>query len=116
LSGFDGSKHTPVEILHVFLLGMVNYLFRDFMNHLKPNEKQELIGLWQLFTTNSLNIPLVKPIGLVQYASSLVGQDFKTIIQAAPFIFFDSWILQKQPYGILSVILSAYVMPRTKFF
>ncbi|POW12028.1 hypothetical protein PSTT_04775 [Puccinia striiformis] len=87
-SRFDGLKHTPVEILHVFLLGMVKYLFRDFMSHLKPDEKQELVGLWRSFNTDSLNIPSLKPMGLVQYSSSLVGKDFKTIIQAAPFLFF----------------------------
>ncbi|KAI9617016.1 hypothetical protein H4Q26_010654 [Puccinia striiformis f. sp. tritici PST-130] len=64
LEGFDGLKHTPVEILHVFLLGMVKYLFRDFMSHLKPDEKQELVGLWRSFNTDSLNIPSLKPMGL----------------------------------------------------
>ncbi|KNF04320.1 hypothetical protein PSTG_02662 [Puccinia striiformis f. sp. tritici PST-78] len=89
LEGFDGSRHTPVEILHVFLLGVVKYLFCDFMNHLKPEEKDELVGFWRSFNTESLNIPSVKPMGLVKYASSLVGKDFKVIIQAAPFLFFQ---------------------------
>ncbi|KAI9603142.1 hypothetical protein H4Q26_002456 [Puccinia striiformis f. sp. tritici PST-130] len=89
MPGFDGSRHTPVEILHVFLLGVVKYLFCDFMNHLKPEEKDELVGFWRSFNTESLNIPSVKPMGLVKYASSLVGKDFKVIIQAAPFLFFQ---------------------------
>ncbi|EFP92743.2 uncharacterized protein PGTG_18762 [Puccinia graminis f. sp. tritici CRL 75-36-700-3] len=89
IPGFDGTIHTPVEILHVFLLGMVKYLFRDFMNSLKPTEKDELIGLWRSFETDALNIPSLKPVGLVKYYSSLIGKDFKVIVQAAPFLFFQ---------------------------
>ncbi|PLW54463.1 hypothetical protein PCANC_05636 [Puccinia coronata f. sp. avenae] len=88
LNGFDGTKHTPVEILHVFLLGVVKYLFRDFMNHLKAEEKDELVALWQSFNPDSLNMASLKPLGLVKYSSSLVGKDFKLIVQAAPFLFF----------------------------
>ncbi|EFP84302.2 uncharacterized protein PGTG_10680, partial [Puccinia graminis f. sp. tritici CRL 75-36-700-3] len=89
IPGFDGTIHTPVEILHVFLLGMVKYLFRDFMNSLKPTKKDELIGLWRSFGTDALNIPSLKPVGLVKYYSSLIGKDFKVIVQAAPFLFFQ---------------------------
>ncbi|OAV93399.1 hypothetical protein PTTG_09817, partial [Puccinia triticina 1-1 BBBD Race 1] len=89
LEGFDGSRHTPVEILHLFLLGVVKYVFCDFMDHLKPDEKVDLIGLWRSFNTNSLNIPSLKPVGMVKYSSSLVGKDFRVIVQAAPFIFFQ---------------------------
>jgi hypothetical protein len=88
-SGFDGTKNAPVEILHVFLLGVVKYQFRNFMNSLKHPQKEELVGLWQSFNVDSLNIPSLKPVGLVRYSSSLVGKDFKVIVQAAPFLFFQ---------------------------
>jgi hypothetical protein len=68
---------------------MVKYLFRDFMDSLKPTEKDELIGLWRSFETDALNIPSLKPVGLVKYYSSLIGKDFKVIVQAAPFLFFQ---------------------------
>jgi hypothetical protein len=82
-------RDTPVEVLHVFLLGAVKYLFRDFMKGLDEKEKKELAVLWKSFNTNSLNIPSIRPKSMVQYSSSLVGKDFRIILQAAPFIFFQ---------------------------
>ncbi|KAI9625284.1 hypothetical protein KEM48_010973 [Puccinia striiformis f. sp. tritici PST-130] len=45
LKGFDSVKDTPVEVLHVFLLGPVKYLFRDFMKGLNDIQKSELLAL-----------------------------------------------------------------------
>jgi hypothetical protein len=88
-SGFDMVRDTPVEVLHVFLLGAVKYLFRDFMKTLDETQKDDLTALWNSFNTNSLNIPSIRPISLVKYSSSLVGKDFRIILQAAPFVFFQ---------------------------
>ncbi|KAI7952858.1 hypothetical protein MJO29_008489 [Puccinia striiformis f. sp. tritici] len=89
LKGFDSVKDTPVEVLHVFLLGPVKYLFRDFMKGLNDLQKSELLALWYSFNTNSLDIPSIRPSSMVQYCSSLIGKDFRIILQAAPFIFFQ---------------------------
>ncbi|KAI8458285.1 hypothetical protein BY996DRAFT_8385499 [Phakopsora pachyrhizi] len=77
LKGFDGHKDTPVEVLHVVLLGILKYLY--------PNKKEELIARLQSFDTNNLNIQPIKSKYLIQHYSSLVGKDFKVLIQAAPF-------------------------------
>jgi hypothetical protein len=87
--GFDTVKDTPVEVLHVFLLGPVKYLFGDFISGLDELQKKELLALWDCFNTNSLNIPSIRPTSMVQYCSSLIGKDFRIILQAAPFIFFQ---------------------------
>ncbi|KAH9440900.1 hypothetical protein Pst134EB_029552 [Puccinia striiformis f. sp. tritici] len=92
LLGFDGCKDTPVEILHVFLLGVVKYLVRDFITKMKkPKNKKkllELLGRLESFNTNSLNIPLLKAWYLINHSQSLVGKDFKIFLQAIPFILF----------------------------
>ncbi|OAV89021.1 hypothetical protein PTTG_28844 [Puccinia triticina 1-1 BBBD Race 1] len=79
---------TPVEALHVIFLGAVKYLFRDFMKTLDEDQKTELLALWYSFNTNSLNIPSIRPTSMVQYSKSLIGKDFRIVLQAAPFLFF----------------------------
>ncbi|KAI8455747.1 hypothetical protein BY996DRAFT_4636994 [Phakopsora pachyrhizi] len=88
LKGFDGHKDTPVEVLHVVLLGILKYLYRDLIGGLSASKKDELIARLQSFDTSNLNIQPIKAKYLVQHYSSLVGKDFKVLIQAAPFVFF----------------------------
>ncbi|KAH9823044.1 hypothetical protein DFH28DRAFT_1118401 [Melampsora americana] len=38
LDGFNGHLDMPVEILHVVLLGVVKYLYRDTMKAIKPGK------------------------------------------------------------------------------
>ncbi|KAI8461648.1 hypothetical protein BY996DRAFT_6408488 [Phakopsora pachyrhizi] len=85
---FDGHKDTPVDILHVILLGIVKYLYWDIISGLTVEKKDELVARLQSFDISNLNIPSIKAKYLVQHYSSLVGKDFKIIIQAAPFVFF----------------------------
>ncbi|KAI7939992.1 hypothetical protein MJO28_013644 [Puccinia striiformis f. sp. tritici] len=85
LKGFDGVLDTPVEILHVVLLGVVKYLARDLINGIHEKEKWKAIGRLESFSCTSLNIDSLKPKYLVQHVKSLIGRDFKILLQAAPF-------------------------------
>ncbi|KAI8444363.1 hypothetical protein BY996DRAFT_4569132, partial [Phakopsora pachyrhizi] len=60
----------------------------DLIGGLSANKKEDLIARLQSFDTNNLNIQPIKAKYLIQHYSSLVGKDFKVLIQAAPFIFF----------------------------
>ncbi|KAI8443170.1 hypothetical protein BY996DRAFT_6436055 [Phakopsora pachyrhizi] len=85
LKGFDSHKESPVEVLHVVLLGILKYLYHDLIGGLLVNKKEELIARLQSFDTKNLNIQPIKAKYLIQHYSSLVGKDFKALIQAAPF-------------------------------
>ncbi|POW03734.1 hypothetical protein PSTT_10890 [Puccinia striiformis] len=61
LLSLDGTKDTPVEVLHVILLGPVKYLWRDFMGRITPSQLPQLEARWRAFNTDGLNIPPIQP-------------------------------------------------------
>ncbi|OAV86269.1 hypothetical protein PTTG_29993, partial [Puccinia triticina 1-1 BBBD Race 1] len=90
LLGFDGCQDTPVEILHVILLGIIKYITIDFLsNTIKPRHVNNLLGAWQSFITHSLDLPEINAAYLYKHHKSMVGKDFKIILQCAPFVFFQ---------------------------
>ncbi|PLW08809.1 hypothetical protein PCASD_22471, partial [Puccinia coronata f. sp. avenae] len=89
LGRFDGVLDTPVEILHVVLLGVVKYLARDDIGKLKEKEKAILIGRLDSLNCLSMNINSIKAKYLIKHIKSLVGRHFKVILQSAPFVLLD---------------------------
>ncbi|KNZ44041.1 hypothetical protein VP01_9567g1, partial [Puccinia sorghi] len=87
-TGFDGCLDTPVEILHVFLLGVAKYFVRDLIIKLNQKEKDQLKGYLQSFNTSSLNLHLIQSRYLVTHAKSFIGKEFKIFLQASPLILF----------------------------
>ncbi|KAH9813500.1 hypothetical protein DFH28DRAFT_1171408 [Melampsora americana] len=86
LKGFDGHLDTPVEILHVVLLGIAKYLYRDSMKDLgntKVGSKlyNDLSGRWRSVNTKGLNVPPIQPNVFVSFYQSLVGKEFRTVLQ-----------------------------------
>ncbi|THH09088.1 hypothetical protein EW146_g8792 [Bondarzewia mesenterica] len=79
-------QDTPVEILHIMLLGFVKYFGRDAISHLNAEEKSCLATRLSSLDVSGLDISLLIGPTLVQYAGSLTDRDFRTIAQAAPFI------------------------------
>ncbi|KZV90434.1 hypothetical protein EXIGLDRAFT_649329, partial [Exidia glandulosa HHB12029] len=86
--GLDPHCDTPVEVLHVILLGIVKYFWRDAVkNQCKSKTaRKELIARLDSFDTSGLGISPLRGETLVTYAGSLVGRDFRSIAQAAPFV------------------------------
>ena len=92
-----------MEVLHTVLLGFVKYFWRDAV-HIRIGKnkiKRELLeSRLSSFDTSGLGIPPLSGHTLVPYAGSLVGRDFWTIAQAAPFVLhglvpqecYDAWI------------------------
>ncbi|KAI6018600.1 hypothetical protein BKA83DRAFT_4464938 [Pisolithus microcarpus] len=89
IKGLDPHQDTPVEVLHVILLGFVKYFWRDAISRLNDAQKAELQVRLSSFNVSGLGIPPLAGQTLVQYAGSLTGRDFRAISQAAPFVLYD---------------------------
>lgn len=90
--GLDPHANTPVEVLHVVLLGFIKYFWKDVIKNQiknKPAKKELLAARLSSFDTAGLGISPLAGHTLVQYAGSLVGRDFRAIAQVAPFILKD---------------------------
>ena len=87
--GLDLHRDTPVEILHVILLGFVKYFWRDAIARLNDDQKNLLIVRLASLDIDGLNIPPIAAQTLVKYAGSLVGRDFRVVAQVAPFVLYD---------------------------
>ncbi|KAJ6556962.1 hypothetical protein B0H10DRAFT_2371346 [Mycena sp. CBHHK59/15] len=87
IKDLDPHQDTPVEILHVILLGFVKYFWRDAVAQLKKKEdKETLIARLSSFDVSGLGISPLSGHTLVNYSGSLTGRDFRAIVQAAPFV------------------------------
>lgn len=90
--GLDPHTDTPVEILHVILLGFVKYFWRDLVQvqlKSKTDKKELLATRLSSFDVSGLGISPLAGHTLVQYSGSLTGRDFRAIAQAAPFVIYD---------------------------
>ncbi|TRM70314.1 hypothetical protein BD626DRAFT_448805 [Schizophyllum amplum] len=92
INGLDPHADTPVEVLHVVLLGFVKYFWRDLIqNKLKRKDDMKALLKTRLSSVDvsGLGISPLNGETLVQYAGSLTGRDFRAIAQVAPFVLYD---------------------------
>ncbi|KAJ6548288.1 hypothetical protein B0H10DRAFT_1698406, partial [Mycena sp. CBHHK59/15] len=73
-------QDTPVEILHVILLGFVKYFWRDAVVWVKKSDKEVLTSELSSFNVSGLGISPLADHTLVNYSGSLTGHDFQTIV------------------------------------
>ncbi|KAK0488233.1 hypothetical protein EDD18DRAFT_1359676 [Armillaria luteobubalina] len=103
IAGLDPHRDTPVEILHVILLGFLKYMWWDIINHQLHNnvdKKNELEIKLASVNIDGLGIDLVAAHTLVTYSGSLTGQDFRILVQITPFVLkglvsddcFETWV------------------------
>ncbi|KNZ64495.1 hypothetical protein VP01_10229g1, partial [Puccinia sorghi] len=71
LNSFDGCQDTPVEFLHVFLLGIL----------------VEVEGRWSTFNTDTLNIPPVQPKFMINHCKSFHWERFLNCCSSGTFHF-----------------------------
>ncbi|KAG7095164.1 hypothetical protein E1B28_005943 [Marasmius oreades] len=87
--GFDPAQDTPIEILHTVLLGLVKYIWH--YTQTKWTEKQKIIygQCLQATDTDGLSIQSIRAEYIVHFANSLIGRQFKAIVQTAVFHIYD---------------------------
>ncbi|KAJ7705289.1 hypothetical protein B0H17DRAFT_1156769 [Mycena rosella] len=68
---FDANADTPVEILHVILLGVVKYWWRDAVSRQNSKGKEELKARLSSVNVAGLKTPPIRGNTYVQYAGSL---------------------------------------------
>ncbi|KAL1662140.1 hypothetical protein GGF50DRAFT_59618 [Schizophyllum commune] len=83
---FDPHSDTPVEILHVILLGFVKYFWRDTLTRLNKRQLETLKIRISSFDVRGLGVSPLSGERLVTYGRSLTGSDFRVIAQIAPFV------------------------------
>ncbi|KAF8263119.1 hypothetical protein EI94DRAFT_1704260 [Lactarius quietus] len=74
MNGLDPNLDTPVEPLHTVLLGTINSKALDIF--------QARLGS---INVQGLNCPPIRASYLIQYRGSLIGRQFKQIVQVVPF-------------------------------
>ncbi|KAI8455366.1 hypothetical protein BY996DRAFT_8686339 [Phakopsora pachyrhizi] len=94
LKGFDGHKDTPVEVLHVVLLGILKYLYRDLIGGLSANLTKYMVDLeyfctrlssethlYQCSMGQQTKVPYVNPSNLF---STEKYESYNGVVQHAP--------------------------------
>jgi hypothetical protein len=79
------------------------------MKSLKVWQLRQVLAAWESFNINCLNISSVKAQYLVQHFSSLVGKDFKIILQSAPFVLYQFMTDEQRALWISLGQLATYI-------
>ncbi|KAJ7808632.1 hypothetical protein B0H14DRAFT_3091039 [Mycena olivaceomarginata] len=87
---FDAHHDTPVEILHVVLLGVVKYWWRDAVSRQNSKGKEELRARLSSVDVSGLNTPPIRGNTYVQYAGSLVA--LVVLHGLIPQAHYDGWV------------------------
>lgn len=88
--GFNPHADFPVEPLHTVLLGVIKYAW--YMTHMflaGEGQLDILQARLHSIDTDGMNIGPVRASYIIQYRNSLIGRQFKTIIQSISFALYD---------------------------
>ncbi|KAG2006968.1 hypothetical protein CC2G_014704 [Coprinopsis cinerea AmutBmut pab1-1] len=81
----DFTKDTPVEILHTVLLGAVKYSWHGTHTAWTDAQKSLFSTRLQSTAASGLSIPPIRAAYIMQYANSLIGRQFKILVQTNTF-------------------------------
>lgn len=85
LKAFDPTKDTPIEILHVMLLGIKKYVFHTATNNfLNASMLSVLENLFRSYNSKAFDRKLNSSMRLYK---SFLGRDFKIMVQIMTSVF-----------------------------
>lgn len=85
-AGLDPNLDTPVEPLHTVLLGTIKYIWSLTCSRLTTSKHLDTFQVrLASISVRGLNCTPIRASYLVQYRGSLIGRQFKQIVQVAPF-------------------------------
>ncbi|KAJ7165453.1 hypothetical protein C8R43DRAFT_878421 [Mycena crocata] len=87
--GLDPSRDTPIELLHTILLGVLKYLWHTTHTSWTPDQKKMFELRLQATNPSSLSVEGIRAGYIVQYANSLIGRQFKILLQSTVFHIHD---------------------------
>lgn len=89
LPDFDIHRNSPVEILHTVLLGVIKYAWGLSCAEMSVSACLNVFeARLRSLNVKGLNIDPVRAWYLVQYRGSLIGRNFKTIVQTIAFVLY----------------------------
>ena len=107
--GFDPHQHTPVEILHTVLLGIVKYVWHSFITSLprdargiKKETRDLFVAHFQSTNCDGLNISPIQALYFIQYNNNLIGKHFKILMQTLAFHVFD--LVSPPLFGLIKAV------------
>ncbi|RXW15157.1 hypothetical protein EST38_g10696 [Candolleomyces aberdarensis] len=98
----DITQDTPVEILHTVLLGVVKYSWHGTHTLWKDAEKSLYSSRLQSTDTKGLSIPAIRAGYIMQYANSLIGRQFRILVQTNTFHVHD--LVSKDQYQFIKAV------------
>ncbi|KAJ7223043.1 hypothetical protein GGX14DRAFT_626835 [Mycena pura] len=87
--GFDPPRDTPIELLHTILLGVLKYVWHATHKSWTAEQKKTFELRLQAANISGLTIEGIRAAYIVQYANSLIGRQFKTLLQCTIFQLHD---------------------------
>ena len=88
-SGFDATQDTPIELLHTILLGIAKYAWHGTHKDWNETQKTRYATRLQGTEVSGLSIQPIRANYIMQFANSLIGKQFKILIQSNIFHIHD---------------------------
>ncbi|KIJ40446.1 hypothetical protein M422DRAFT_49166 [Sphaerobolus stellatus SS14] len=101
-SGLDPHRDTPVELLHTMLLGIVKYVWHNVNQTWSDTERATFLLRLQSTDISGMNIPPIRAGYMIQYRNSLIGKQFRVLMQLMLFHVHD--LLNEPRYTLIKTI------------